>query len=450
VSVLQVERLQDRCLPSSTAYVTTLYEDLVHRTPSAAEAAGWVRILDAGVSTRYVARSFASSYEYRSDQVTADYGRFLHRAPDAPALAGFTAALAADLAPEQLEAILTGSDEYFTLHGRSTGQWLQAAYQDLLGRVPDPSGAGGWTAALRAGASRDGVAVAIAVSPEAMMQTVDAAYVEALGRRADATGLSFLVEQLTGGSSSTSILADIASSPEAVGRAGGTDPHPPAAPLDPFATPALPIPGRGVSIWDTGNAQNEEWAAAGRAPLLFLGDSITAAYAFDSGATVWNQFLAPLGAANFAIPGLTTSEVLWQVQSGQVAAVSPGIVVLMIGTNNLAGGQSPAAVAEGIGRIVDWIKAVSPGSRILLLGVFPRGFSATDLLRSEVAQVNSLISLLVDGRRVVYRDIGGAFLNADGSISSAVLADGLHPTQYGYELWTAAMWPMLVQLLAGQ
>jgi lysophospholipase L1-like esterase len=67
-----------------------------------------------------------------------------------------------------------------------------------------------------------------------------------------------------------------------------------------------------------------------------------------------------------------------------------------------------------------------------------------------VAQVNAQIALLADGRRVVYRDIGGAFLRPDGSISPAVMADGLHPTTYGYQLWTSAMWPTLSAMLAGQ
>ena len=138
------------------------------------------------------------------------------------------------------------------------------------------------------------------------------------------------------------------------------------------------------------------------------------------------------------------------MQTGQVTAVSPGVVVLMIGTNNLGAGQSPTATAEGIGRVVDGIKAVSPGTRILLLGVFPRGFSPADPVRGEIAQVNAEMALLADGRRVVYRDIGGAFLSPDGSISPAVMADGVHPTAYGYQLWTAAMWPTLAPMLAGQ
>ena len=59
-----------------------------------------------------------------------------------------------------------------------------------------------------------------------------------------------------------------------------------------------------------------------------------------------------IGAANFAVSGLTTSEVLWQVESGQVARAMPSVIVLCIGSNNLGVGQSPEATADGVTKIV--------------------------------------------------------------------------------------------------
>ena len=45
---LQVETLEDRCLLSSAAYVTALYQDLLHRNPAPAEVANYVALLDGG------------------------------------------------------------------------------------------------------------------------------------------------------------------------------------------------------------------------------------------------------------------------------------------------------------------------------------------------------------------------------------------------------------------
>jgi hypothetical protein len=63
-------------------------------------------------------------------------------------------------------------------------------------------------------------------------------------------------------------------------------------------------------------------------------------------------------------------------------------VVLMIGTNELVAGASPGAVAEAIGQIVDAIQATSPRTRILLLGILPRGFP-TDPVRADIAAANA-------------------------------------------------------------
>src|SRR5262249_5199540 len=126
-------------------------------------------------------------------------------------------------------------------------------------------------------------------------------------------------------------------------------PGPPKAPPAPaipdaLATTPLPITGRNNKYWTVREGQNETRLRDGHASLLFLGDSTTDGFQ-TVGQSVWDTFWAPLDAEDFAIAGLTTSEVLWQVETGQVARASPDVVVLMIGTNNLGLGQSPPAVA---------------------------------------------------------------------------------------------------------
>ena len=44
--------------------------------------------------------------------------------------------------------------------------------------------------------------------------------------------------------------------------------------------------------------------------------------------------------------------------------------------------------------------------------------------------------------------MGPKFLQGDGSISTSVMADYLHPTKKGYEIWVDAMRPTLLSLLA--
>jgi lysophospholipase L1-like esterase/Ca2+-binding EF-hand superfamily protein len=224
-------------------------------------------------------------------------------------------------------------------------------------------------------------------------------------------------------------------------------PRPAAAPLPPFpsATTASPINSGASSYGTMRELQNEMLLQNGPAKILFLGDSITDAFESGAGKPVWNAFFAPLGAEDFAIAGLTTSQVLWQVERGEVALAAPKVVVLMIGTNNLGLGQTPQDTAAGITKIVDEIHAQLPKTRILLLGVLPRGQSPADPFRAKIAQVNALIAGLEGG--VTFLDIGADFLQPDGTLSSAVMPDFLHPSLFGYQIYTAAIWETLLTLL---
>jgi beta-glucosidase len=214
-----------------------------------------------------------------------------------------------------------------------------------------------------------------------------------------------------------------------------------------MATTPLPLNDGSSAYWMMREAQNEARILQGHTNVLFLGDSITDGLQLMP---VWKAFFAPLGGADFAVAGATTSHVLWQVQTGQVAAVTPNVVVLLIGTNNLGVGESPAATAEGVAAIVTRIGLQLPQTRIVLLGLLPRGQSPADPYRTLIADVNRRIARLADGQRVRYLDIGPAFVQPDGSISPAVMADFLHPTPLGYLTYTAALWPSLLATLRGE
>jgi lysophospholipase L1-like esterase len=238
----------------------------------------------------------------------------------------------------------------------------------------------------------------------------------------------------------TATAIDPVAAPGLAGQAAGSGP----------ATAPGPLAGAGLPYWDGREAQNEARAQQGHANILFLGDSITDFLQNGAGQPVWDQSFAPLGAADFAVGGATTSQVLWQVQTGQVAALTPDVVVLLIGTNNLGVlGQTPAEVAAGVAAIVDQIELQLPRTRILLLGVLPRGQDPTDPLRTSAAQANQMIAQLGDGRRVRYLDIGPTFLQPDGTIAPVVMPDFLHPSLLGYGLFTAAIQPALAAALAG-
>ena len=185
--------------------------------------------------------------------------------------------------------------------------------------------------------------------------------------------------------------------------------------------------------------------------IVMLGDSITHFWGGEpvggrrTGVDEWDRFFAGRRVVNLGYGWDRTENVLWRLTHGEFEGVTPKVVVVMIGTNNIDL-NTPDEIAAGVSAICAELHRRSPSTGILLLGIFPRG-AHPDATRAKVEAVNRRIALL-DGRGgVTYLDIGRAFLEADGSISDAVMYDFLHPTALGYQKWTTAMGPTLESLM---
>lgn len=191
-------------------------------------------------------------------------------------------------------------------------------------------------------------------------------------------------------------------------------------------------------------------AKEGPIDLLFLGDSITQGWHKE----IWERYYGARNAANFGIGGDRTQHILWRLAHGEIEGISPKAIVLMIGTNNI-GSNSPEEIAKGVETIVKTLREKLPKSKILLLGVFPRGADRksdqpaveTD---NRINQVNERIKSLDDGKMIKYLDIGPKFLDAEGRIPRALMPDFLHLSRGGYQIWAEAIEPTLWELLKAE
>jgi lysophospholipase L1-like esterase len=198
-----------------------------------------------------------------------------------------------------------------------------------------------------------------------------------------------------------------------------------------------------------------EIAKKGNIDVLFLGDSITDGWGGDGhskgehGTRIFTEEFLPLKTANFGISGDRTQHVLWRLQNGELDGIKPKVVMLMIGTNNSNGTDNTAdEIADGIGAIVKEIHKRSPATKVLLLGVFPRGERA-NAQREKIQKVNELVAKLDDGGKTVkYLDIGKKLMQPDGTISKEIMHDYLHLTEKGYQVWADAVKGPIKELLA--
>ena len=198
----------------------------------------------------------------------------------------------------------------------------------------------------------------------------------------------------------------------------------------PFTAQPLPAPAPRRAWWPVHRfGEINKWVKTRPYRVLFFGDSITE----DFDKEVWRANLAPRGVFNAGVSGDNTEHLLWRLQHGNLAGPPPRGVILLIGTNDLGHGRSPALAAEGVRADLLYLRRHLPHAPILLLGLWPRAASPDAKLRRATVAVNRLIRHCGDGRRVVYADIGGVLLDVRGRLDRAISPDFLHFTRQGYE-----------------
>jgi beta-glucosidase len=197
--------------------------------------------------------------------------------------------------------------------------------------------------------------------------------------------------------------------------------------------------------WMKRHESFNERVKQGNVDLLMIGDSITQGWE-NAGKEVWKKHYDKRNAVNLGIGGDRTQHVLWRLDHGNVDGIRPKLAVLMIGTNN-SGSNTPEEIADGIKAIVERLRRKLPETKVLVLGIFPRGADPSDPRRQVNQKANELVQKLADGKTVHYLDIGSAFLSEDKTLSKEIMPDLLHLSPRGYQMWADAIESQVATLM---
>jgi len=196
-------------------YVAEVYTDVLKRRVDPGGLQFWAGQLDAGAPRDVVARQLTHSAEYYANIVIQPaYERFLGRAADPGGLAYWVAQMQNGLTDQQLEAGFIGADEFFTHAGGTNRLWVDALYEDLLGRPPDAQGEAFWVAQLAAGAGRSNVAQGFVDSPEREAIRITQDYVDFLGRSPSPAEVDAWVQQFENGVTNEDVVTGFVASDE--------------------------------------------------------------------------------------------------------------------------------------------------------------------------------------------------------------------------------------------
>jgi hypothetical protein len=174
---------------TAQTFVHNLYRELLGREPDAGGDAFWVAYVqqhDTAAGHQAVIQDFLNSPEYKAHYVTTLYQVFLGRSPDAGGLQFWTDKLGNPGTPgghngsadeKFVLAAIVGSDEFYLDAGGTPQGFVNALYQDLLGRAADAGGSAFWTAQVQARPTdRDGIVRDFLSEPETEHKLLDSFY----------------------------------------------------------------------------------------------------------------------------------------------------------------------------------------------------------------------------------------------------------------------------------
>jgi lysophospholipase L1-like esterase len=138
---------------------------------------------------------------------------------------------------------------------------------------------------------------------------------------------------------------------------------------------------------------------------------------------------------NRGISGQTTAQMLVRFRQ-DVIALHPAVVVILAGTNDLAGNTGYAT----LGMIEDNLRSMTELAqahdiRVVLSSVLPvADYPWRPGVRPapKVRALNAWIRDYAQAHHATYLDYHTAMSNAEGSLDASLAADGVHPTPAGY------------------
>jgi acyl-CoA thioesterase I len=194
-------------------------------------------------------------------------------------------------------------------------------------------------------------------------------------------------------------------------------------------------------------SQNAELAAPARGEnrVVFYGDSIT-----DGWGRVQGSFFPGKPYVNRGISGQTTAQMVVRFRQ-DVVALKPKVVVILAGTNDIAGNTGPATpemIQDNFMSMVDiarqndigvvlssilpasdypWKPGLDPGPKIVAMNKWLKDYSAR--------------------RHLVYLDYYPAMVDDKLGMKAELASDGVHPTRAGYDIMSPLAEKAIAQAL---
>jgi lysophospholipase L1-like esterase len=197
---------------------------------------------------------------------------------------------------------------------------------------------------------------------------------------------------------------------------------------------------------NTGRFRNENEALGDPAPgekrVVFMGNSIT-----EGWIRFCPEFFSGKPYINRGISGQTTPQMLVRFRS-DVINLKPSVVVILAGTNDIAGNTGPSTLEMIENNIISMAElAKANGIRVVLCSVLPAidypwnpGLNPV----TKISSLNEIIEMYAKKSGIIYLDYYSHMVNEQKGLKEEYSYDGVHPNEAGYKV----MAPLTEQAIA--
>lgn len=166
--------------------------------------------------------------------------------------------------------------------------------------------------------------------------------------------------------------------------------------------------------------------------VVFMGNSITDAWIDRSPKLFENPAYIGRG-----ISGQTTPQMLVRFRQ-DVIELKPKAVVILAGTNDIAGNTGPSTLDMIMDNLVSMTELAKYNDiKVLLCSVLPAShysWSPDKEPADKIAALNKMIKAYAEKAEVPYVDYYSALVNSEKGMKKKYSPDGVHPNKAGYEV----------------
>jgi lysophospholipase L1-like esterase len=170
----------------------------------------------------------------------------------------------------------------------------------------------------------------------------------------------------------------------------------------------------------------------GERRVVFYGNSIT-----EGWARYFQAMFPGKPYVGRGVGGQTTPQLLVRFRQ-DVISLAPAVVVILAGTNDIAGNTGPSTVAMIEDNLVSMVElAKANGIRVVLSSVLPvydypwrPGLAPAE----KIVALNTWMKAYASEHDVTYLDYYSAMVDERGGLRSELSVDGVHPNEQGYRV----------------